>query len=127
MVFSKNIFLIDLNGSAYMILEDMFAYPESMVNNLEDYKKMEEGVNNPMRESVEKDVNEERERSTDATIPTGLAEINNSPKFVYKPGVEKRRCRECTISKIVFLFTSLLLSVILIILATLYLTGTRLD
>lgn len=90
----------------------MFAYPESMVNNLEDYKNMEEGVNNPMRKSVEKDVNEKRERSTSVTIPTGLAEINDSPKFVFKKPEKKTICKrmiECTFRHIVFTMLTFIL------------------
>lgn len=107
----------------------MYTYPESMVDKeTTDYKKMEEGgTTNPL-------FDDQRSRSTDVTIPAGLSErlasdITESPKFVFKPGVKKGRCREmeCTISKIVFVFSTILLLVILSILAVLYLTGTRLD
>lgn len=97
-----------------------------------DYKKMEEGgTTNPLFDGQRESSTAERERSTDVTIPTGLSErlasdINESPKFVFKPGVEKRRCREmeCTISKILFVFLTLLLLSMLVVL---YLTGNKLD
>ena len=100
-----------------------------------DYKKMEEGgTTNPLFNDERETSTAERSRSTEVTIPTGLSErlasdIIESPKFVFKPGVKKGRCREmeCTISKIVFVFSTILLLVILSILAVLYLTGTRLD
>ena len=100
----------------------MYTYPESMVDKtITDYKKMEEGgTTNPLSD-------DERSTSTAVTIPTGLSEkladMNDSPKFVFKPGVEKRRCRECTISRIVFVFSSILLLVIMSILVVLYLLG----
>lgn len=114
----------------------MYTYPESMVDKTTtDYKKMEEGgTTNPLFDDQRETSTAERSRSTEVTIPAGLSErlasdITESPKFVFKPGVKKGRCREieCTISKIIFVFSTILLLVILSILAVLYLTGTRLD
>ena len=83
----------------------MFNYPESMVDDLTNYKNMEEGISNPMRTSVEKEVNEDNERSTSVTMPTGLVEINNSPKFVFKKPEKKTICKrmiECIFRHILF-------------------------
>ena len=106
----------------------MYTYPESMVDKtITDYKKMEEGgTTNPLYDDERETSTAERSTSTAVTIPTGLSEkladMNDSPKFVFKPGVEKRRCRECTIIKMYQVYLVLLL-VIMSILVVLYLTG----
>ena len=90
----------------------MFSYPESMVDNSTNYnnmEKMEEGITNPM-------YNEENERSTSVTIPTGLSErlteMNDSPKFVFKKTEEKRICQrmtECMFRHILFVMVTFIL------------------
>lgn len=86
----------------------MFNYPESMVDNMANYnnmEKLEEGMTNPM-------YNEENERSTSVTLPTGLAGINESPKFVFKKIEKKTMCKrmtECIFRHIVFAMLTFIL------------------
>tara|TARA_B100000927_G_C16456040_1_gene465823 strand:+ start:299 stop:649 length:351 start_codon:yes stop_codon:yes gene_type:complete len=80
----------------------MFKYPESMVDNSTNYnnmERMEEGIiPNKRNESVgrlkerESLFGEDMERSTDATLPPGLAEINESEKFFY---IKKDKTKVC--------------------------------
>ena len=89
----------------------MFNYPENMIDNSTNYNnmdKLEEGIIPTRRsESVgrskesESLFGEEMERS-DATIPTGLSEVNESQKFVYIKKVNHKVCGvECVFRNIV--------------------------